>query len=899
MSEEGLIKGRYQDEEQQRHHFRQSTRSPVPTVPLPPTPAFHSTTTSTSRRLPNLNQVVEPKSHSFELPPPLLPRDEEVPFLGSIQSSNEALRRSSYSPTQPPTSESYSSLASNSTSSSSAFGLNSPFPRPLQMKPTTQQPLNSQPRRKENSSFVYSNYNVSSSSKGGSSDATTHIRVAAKPSSIGFPFRDSMALSDLPFHTRGGGGGKKSKEVIEEEGSDESGDVDLDLSFDFQPASKARDGLGYRMPSVLNQRQHVEKQGDWVEIDIPPRSFSSLSSSEEEVERDHGISEGEMVRSPSGQLLGTKKRVKSAVELRKAYLAGEQQVYPDVGTETKAFAVMFDGGVEDRYSDIEGRHPGGTARNEWVRKTSIDPSLRLASNSLAGASSYHNSFGKGFAYNPTDPLHIPLPDSPASPDAMQEAARAKTFPLPLKLVDRLRSPSPLVNSPAWSIGSFFITHKEGPDAITANILDDYGGVRKSEDYNPDGPRSRRPSWAGELTKSTLEYMRMKGRLDTPLSDDDSPVFGGSTPSDFGFSSDDQARTPREDIYVYRNGAYMHPGSDDGSPRVEEQPVQVHLGRRRSELNKHELDGLGLDFSGDDIEPIPTNKLHPLPLSSLYVPRRRGVIPRLSFSPPALSIIEDTDDRSSVQTSESGIDTSVASPTRRLSRMTSRHSISYRRHSTSSLSQIQQGINPPPRPHFAPALRALHTSSSRSVSSPSPTDRPRSTFTPVPLTLVEHHRIRTGNAHGNNVSNRHDNSLGLACSFTTNSKISLTSITDFFSHSPLPTLDAIVPAQLLFWSGFLFGPWCWIIGGWWLRHLDGELWRTRGSRCRSPRCACGNMVGWHSEAMVRHHCGIGVAERDKWGGLDQWVFVNRVASMGAGVTISVLVGVAISAAVGAL
>lgn len=897
MSEEGQIYDRYQDEERQRHHFRVSTPSPLPTVPLPPTPAFLSTLTQTSRRRPNLNQVLEPKSPSFELPPPLPPHDEEVAFLGPIQSTHEALRGSSGTPTQPPTSDSYSSLASNSTSSSSAFGLHSPFPRPLQRKPTVQSSTHSQPRRKDNSSFVHSNYNVSSSSKGGSSDATTHIRVAAKPSIVGFPFRDSMALSDLPFHSREGV--KKSREAIEEEGSDESGDVDLDLSFEFQPASEGRNGLGYRMPSVLDQRQRVENQGDWVEIDIPPRSFSSLSSSEEEAGRDHGISEGEMVRSPSGQLLGTKKRVKSAVELRKAYLAGEQQVYPDFGTGTKAFAVMFDGGDENRYSGIEGRHSGGTARNEWVRKTSIDPSLRLASNSLAGASNYHNSFGKGFAYNPTDPLHVPLPDSPASPEAMQEAARAKTFPLPLKLVDRLRSPSPLINSPAWSIGSFFISHKDGPDAITANVLDDYGGVRKSEDYHPDGPRSRRPSWAGELTKSTLEFMRMKGRLDTPMSDDDSPVFGGSTPSDFGFSSDDQARTPQEDIYVYRHGAYMRPGSDEGSPRVEEQPVQVHLGRRRSELNKHELDGLGLDFSGDDIDPIPVDKLHPLPISSLDIPRRRGVVPRLSFSPPALSIIEDTDDRSSLQTSESGLDPSVASPTRRLSRMTSQHSISYRRHSTSSLLQIQQAISPPPRPHFGPGLRTLHTSSSRSVSSPSPTDRPRSTFTPVPLTLVEHHRIRTGNSHTHYVSNRHDPSLQLASSFTTNGKFSLNTIKDVFLHTSISTLDAMVPAQLLFWSGFLFGPWCWIIGGWWLRHLDGELWRTRGSRCRSPRCACGSMVGWHSDAMVRHHCGIGVAEREKWAGLDQWVFVNRIASLGAGATITVLVGVAISAAVGTL
>lgn len=47
------------------------------------------------------------------------------------------------------------------------------------------------------------------------------------------------------------------------------------------------------------------------------------------------------------------------------------------------------------------------------------------------------------------------------------------------------------------------------------------------------------------------------------------------------------------------------------------------------------------------------------------------------------------------------------------------------------------------------------------------------------------------------------------------------------------IDRLQPSQLLLLSAFVLGPWCFMLGGWTLRAIDGESPRIKGTICRCP------------------------------------------------------------------
>ena len=175
-------------------------------------------------------------------------------------------------------------------------------------------------------------------------------------------------------------------------------------------------------------------------------------------------------------------------------------------------------------------------------------------------------------------------------------------------------------------------------------------------------------------------------------------------------------------------------------------------------------------------------------------------------------------------------------------------------------------------------KPLHLAS-ESISRPGSS---RFAFTPAPLNLVKDQLLR---AAGYDVAEptRHRRHP------------SIVSLKELVIAYPGSVVDEMVPAKLLFLLGFFLGPWCWILGGWWLRGLDGELWSTHGTRCREVGCSCGRVVQWHSLAATRRH---GTADKLNARAVDDWVFVNRAASVTSGTAISVLVIVALWAAASA-
>ena len=118
-------------------------------------------------------------------------------------------------------------------------------------------------------------------------------------------------------------------------------------------------------------------------------------------------------------------------------------------------------------------------------------------------------------------------------------------------------------------------------------------------------------------------------------------------------------------------------------------------------------------------------------------------------------------------------------------------------------------------------------------------------------------------------------------------------------------DASPPSLPRAQAGFLFfAPWLWLLGGWYLRPLDGEFHSQRGVRCRDAQCGCGRIMrgsGARSGGVAAHgragaQLGGGAGDDgERYAGLDRWVFMNRVAATGGGAGVAVLFGVAVWAA----
>lgn len=771
---------------------------------------------------------------------------------------------------------------SSSSSYSKPFGLSSPFPRPAPIilsAPSYPALAHAQSSKENRRAPALSCPSASVHHL----VPTQHIRVSAKPSSSFFPFRSSILTTsssycDLRAVARSPASFDEYLPRSSEDGSGESSDVDLDLSFDFHP-SAGYDRAEYHLtPSPIARSPQSAEEG-WIGIDMAREEVGHGSSfggsAVEDVtptralqsgSRGHGVPEGELVRSPSGKLTGVQKRVRSAVELRRAYLDVEEELRrqgkgkgKEVAVEPEVFAITMDGG-----SPV--RREGGTARREWVRKTSLDPSLqlRMASRARTDAPAYPRSITKGFAFNPTDPLAIPLPDSPLTPpsSAAWEGRSSRSFPLPLKRFDRgrkgLGSGSSPLSSPAWSVGSFFFGTKprESLDAVATDLARVPTPVELPEEPREKEEAEKRSKspliWADELAGKTLEYLGMRTKASTPepapptSSVASSPLFGGTTPSDFGMSDGEDSEATTPDSLVFRR------------TELPENPVEIGLGVPRAKGGRDDLDGLGLDFTGgedDRVPPIP-------PRGTIHARRLHRGIPSLSISPPP-------------PTSDDGASSAGDSTPHDL---TPSSRLTYR---------------PTPRAHRIPSIDASvareHYSRPPSRILGPPKTMPgafkgaeRFSFVPAPLSLVTEQLAR-------NRASALVVAEPLPPPAPRQRPFSLISFGEAISI-PGTLVDEMIPAKLCFIAGFLFGPWCWLLGGWWIRAMDGELWRSRGVRCRTAGCDCGGMVKWHSVEATRRR---GMAQR--WGGVDQWVFVCRAASVASG---SLVLGLAVAAVVAA-
>ncbi|GAA5889081.1 hypothetical protein JCM5296_007158 [Sporobolomyces johnsonii] len=697
-----------------------------------------------------------------------------------------------------------------------------------------------------------------------------------------------------------------------------SSDVDLDLSFDYEPRQDVGDGSfedesapQSETASVAGGRR-MDKQAGWVGIDMRPLV--------------HGIPEGQLVRSSSGKLVGAKSaRARSAVDLRAQFKAAEQEEQAQardvaiVVMEEELDVLAEDGADEARRREIRtGKQPAEGERAAWIRTTSIDAGLPAGV--VAGGASprkfpeplkptYRRSVGKGFTYNATESLYTPPHSAPASAppeyqssfpppeqDApspfsaeLEQAKRTKTFPLPLRLVHRTKRSAAALTTTSPGLGSFF------------------GGSKRSP--------------------------ALDSEIDTP---EPSPIF--DTQSEFDREGEGTVRTA--------------PSTPNDTPLMQdcfdEGETTPPLVPNRDEA----LAGLGLDFGTEVAEAVDEFPVVPLRQSrraSLPPPVtkrlsiRHAPIPSLSISPPSRchdaldDIIETESTYSSSQ--DSAVDPTV-SPSRRLSRRLS-SSAAARSRPTSSIYSSPDTSSP--RRLFirdGPTIRTPQ----HLLATPTPaSDRARSpsfSFSPAPLQLVKAQLLRAAGYGVVDTSQQVPSAASTSTHEPTHAgspkKASprqatpqdkggkavaplrarsrmgmLDDVADMLSSSAETWIDEVIPAKLAFIAGFLFGPWCWIIGGWYLRSLDGELRTTRGQRCRDPSCNCGRILRGSAarqqqeqkqQLQLRHSAANGSAtaggapdDADLWAGLDKWVFVNRVAAGSGGVTVAVLVAVAIWAA----
>lgn len=99
------------------------------------------------------------------------------------------------------------------------------------------------------------------------------------------------------------------------------------------------------------------------------------------------------------------------------------------------------------------------------------------------------------------------------------------------------------------------------------------------------------------------------------------------------------------------------------------------------------------------------------------------------------------------------------------------------------------------------------------------------------------------------------------------------------------VDRMRPSQLLFLAAFIAGPWCFLVGGWCLRSIDGDYRSAKGIRCRCPdaseACECQaeiykqiKLSGGQVERVLQSQ--NGEVRR-----MDSFVLANRVAALTCG------------------
>lgn len=112
------------------------------------------------------------------------------------------------------------------------------------------------------------------------------------------------------------------------------------------------------------------------------------------------------------------------------------------------------------------------------------------------------------------------------------------------------------------------------------------------------------------------------------------------------------------------------------------------------------------------------------------------------------------------------------------------------------------------------------------------------------------------------------------------------------------LDSLQPSQLLFYSAFVLGPWCFIVGGWCLRSIDGDYTSVKGIRCRCPptaeSCECHAEI-YQQIRLSGGNINIAINGQPLIPKMDRFVFANRVGAVVSGTVGLVLVITAIIAA----
>ena len=106
------------------------------------------------------------------------------------------------------------------------------------------------------------------------------------------------------------------------------------------------------------------------------------------------------------------------------------------------------------------------------------------------------------------------------------------------------------------------------------------------------------------------------------------------------------------------------------------------------------------------------------------------------------------------------------------------------------------------------------------------------------------------------------------------------------------IDRMKPSQLLFFAAFLLGPWCFVLGGWALRAIDGECMSIKGIRCRctSSLRSCDCQAELYRQLRLTGTAqqldGRGLTKKQK---MDRFVLANRVAALLCG-SISLILAV---------
>ncbi|GAA5872346.1 hypothetical protein JCM8547_000903 [Rhodosporidiobolus lusitaniae] len=680
-----------------------------------------------------------------------------------------------------------------------------------------------------------------------------------------------------------------------------------------------------------NEEQPVQRR-DWVGIDLRPA--------------EHDIPESLLVRSDSGKLVGARHgRAASAMDLRAQFKAQA------VEAESKRADVAIEMGTagEDEHEQqrreevragkrpVEGERAASTSL--WLHDDTAAAVLGFSQPPIKAAHR-RSLLGRGFTYNPTDSIAQPPRSAPPEcqstfavqqqhvlDDELEQAKRSKAFPLPLRLLaDRTKRTANAIVSPALTFASTLSFGKasKGPSVAAESDAESvYPSPLFDEDV--DGTVRTAPSTPNDTPLLRECFDEDETSLPPPV-----PVphrLGNSHPAatsvplaGLGFDLGDQGRP--EEFPVIPLG-----GRDRQSRRISLPPEALAVRRRSLRLG--------------------------------------AVVPSFSISPPLERPSEDSNGTTDSSSPSLGsIADPTTSPSRRLSRRLSNtlpppvplFPHSGRRkpsvHFSSSLpsspppasSSCAAEVETPGGSYTGPSVRTP----AHLLITPTPPANggrrlaPSFSFSPAPLRLVKTQLLRAAGYEVTDpssstpapapspapVERKEEEQEGAVSQLQpaspwaslSSSRRSSTGggrrkrtpvwddLADLWHSSPATWLDEVVPAKLAFLAGFLLGPWCWLLAGWFLRPLDGELPSSRGRRCRDPSCGCGRMLrgsalqdhSAESAAYSREKGRLlaasgGEGEGERWAGLDRWVFMNRVAAVGGGVGVAVVFSVAVWAA----